>query len=151
MVRYSYLIRMKNRKPHLTALSLFWLLLDEKELTLLFLKRSGGGGRGGRRPRWRWQNLSGSGWEMQGVDITWDVIPSLPKIIFTKNVNHSWKLNILDRSFSLFFCADKLKALGVAEHFPFCVKVPEEANRKSKRSEKWNCFTLLNTGTFKGD
>ena len=35
---------MKNRKPHLTALSLFWLLLDEKELTLLFLKRSGGGG-----------------------------------------------------------------------------------------------------------
>ena len=133
---------MKNRKPHLTALSLFWLLLDEKELTLLFLKRSGGGG-GGGKPR--------GGGEMQGVDITWDVIPSLPKIIFTKTVNHSWKLNILDRSFSLFFCADKLKALGVAEHFPFCVKVPEEANRKSKRSEKWNCFTLLNTGTFKGD
>ena len=69
---------------------------------------------------------------MQGVDITWDVIPSLPKIIFTKNVNHSWKLNILDRSFSLFFSADKLKALGVAEHFPFCVKVPEEATENLK-------------------
>ena len=37
---------------------------------------------------------------------------------------------------SLLFCADKLKALGVKEHFPLSVKVSVEANRKSQMSEK---------------
>lgn len=36
---------------------------------------------------------------------------------------------------SLLFSADKLKALGVEEHFPFSVKMSVEANRKSQRSE----------------
>ena len=63
-------------------------------------------------------------------------------------------MNIWDRSFSmqsLLFYADKLKALGVAKHFPFSAKVSVEANRKSQRSEKWNDLSLLNMRTATGD
>ena len=43
------------------------------------------------------------------------------------------------------FSADKLEALGVAEHLPFSVKVSVEANRKSQRSEKLNNSLLYTT------
>ena len=49
---------MKNRRPCLTALSLFWFLWDIKEHTLLFVKCRG------RRPRWCGTTVKWAGWEM---------------------------------------------------------------------------------------
>ena len=49
---------MKNRRPCLTALSLFWFLWDIKEPILLFVKCRG------HRPRWCGTTVKWAGWKM---------------------------------------------------------------------------------------
>ena len=51
---------------------------------------------------------------------------------------------------SLLFCADKLKALAVEEHFPFSVKVSAEANPENLKGPK-NKITYYFTQHAYGD
>ena len=54
---------MKNRRPCLTALSLFWFLWDIKEPILLFVKCRG------HRPRWCGTTVKWAGWKWIGTQV----------------------------------------------------------------------------------